>query len=171
MEGLTSPFYFNCTIQELKHRKTKDADASLWDFNCTIQELKPSDASPSVACNVFQLHHTGIKTLEGSIDIGTPKPHFNCTIQELKLERSIDAVHDSRLFQLHHTGIKTARPYRGGRCRGRFQLHHTGIKTTLDYYDDTADVGFQLHHTGIKTLDVTAEKLGYYQISIAPYRN
>ena len=56
---------FNCTIQELKHL---NQDISIYfdeDFNCTIQELKPCGAQKKEPMTLrFQLHHTGIKTLQ-----------------------------------------------------------------------------------------------------------
>ena len=54
------------------------------NFNCTIQELKPSITDVAADELIeFQLHHTGIKTRQGSGKKQTA-PNFNCTIQELK---------------------------------------------------------------------------------------
>ncbi len=99
---------------------------------------------------IFQLHHTGIKTL----------PAVYCLSQLAE-------------FQLHHTGIKTLSVFAWRQVERLFQLHHTGIKTIEDvlqscdstYFNCTIQElkqhglqlgyfflnGFQLHHTGIKT--------------------
>ena len=57
--------------------------------------------------SLFQLHHTGIKTKQGAVE-----------------------VYSDDQFQLHHTGIKTLGLGRAGRSPVQFQLHHTGIKTS-----------------------------------------
>ena len=55
------------------------------NFNCTIQELKPTVAQLwAEAKEIFQLHHTGIKTRD-----------------------SYEISRIMKRFQLHHTGIKT----------------------------------------------------------------
>ena len=53
----------------------------------------------------FQLHHTGIKTLDFCVVLRVDAD-FNCTIQELKHE-GVLYNHNAAAFQLHHTGIKT----------------------------------------------------------------
>ena len=102
-------FNFNCTIQELKRCRGYRINQNVTDFNCTIQELKQGMFVTALYPEViFQLHHTGIKTL--------------CCFGRIR---------SSILFQLHHTGIKTSRPAASEPCSCAFQLHHTGIKTTL----------------------------------------
>ena len=77
--------YFNCTIQELKLRREKEACQSICYFNCTIQELKHGVELHKKGVRLsFQLHHTGIKTRR--------RNKYAWLAYE---------------FQLHHTGIKT----------------------------------------------------------------
>ena len=55
------------------------------NFNCTIQELKRIfiiEAKYGIA--LFQLHHTGIKTIQLNLKLSDLFLYFNCTIQELK---------------------------------------------------------------------------------------
>ena len=54
---------------------------------------------------IFQLHHTGIKTVRNQVYTNDNK-NFNCTIQELKLFYLFSVIF-CKEFQLHHTGIKT----------------------------------------------------------------
>ncbi len=96
----------------------------------------------------FQLHHTGIKTVDSFTRVDSV-PYFNCTIQELKHGRWPPLGPLTQGFQLHHTGIKTLPGLAKSFISGTFQLHHTGIKTVL------------------RTTKVTCGK----RISIAPYRN
>ena len=53
-------------------------------FNCTIQELKRHEPRGDIRSRTFQLHHTGIKTVQ-----------------------VLEIVWADGSFQLHHTGIKT----------------------------------------------------------------
>ena len=54
---------FNCTIQELKRAGEVHAEPHIDYFNCTIQELKPLKKAEDIGgVDIFQLHHTGIKT-------------------------------------------------------------------------------------------------------------
>ena len=54
---------FNCTIQELKPATEKELSLITQYFNCTIQELKRFLGPTARASELFQLHHTGIKTI------------------------------------------------------------------------------------------------------------
>ena len=59
--------------------------AQIVDFNCTIQELKHRRENYVQPRSLqFQLHHTGIKT-DGYCAAVLDRAYFNCTIQELKL--------------------------------------------------------------------------------------
>ena len=79
------------------------------NFNCTIQELKRvREDVRKLKKELFQLHHTGIKTSSTKSRTAT-KRNFNCTIQELKPKTGTDVANASTRFQLHHTGIKTSR--------------------------------------------------------------
>ncbi|ERJ81368.1 hypothetical protein HMPREF1988_02034, partial [Porphyromonas gingivalis F0185] len=94
----------NCTIQELKHVSDKVANLYEDNFNCTIQELKRIDNIERYPFKLFQLHHTGIKTLYCFMSSGSSR-NFNCTIQELKRNIATPITNVSAEFQLHHTGI------------------------------------------------------------------
>ena len=118
----------------------------------------------------FQLHHTGIKTLQNRSD-SRKQEDFNCTIQELKHIRTVSAPLIAAKFQLHHTGIKTKPEPLRCRLINRFQLHHTGIKTRNEVLAALSQTKFQLHHTGIKTPGGICETSYPALISIAPYRN
>ena len=64
MALLRREHHFNCTIQELKQAVSGQAIQVQQNFNCTIQELKPQVAvANQERQKVFQLHHTGIKTI------------------------------------------------------------------------------------------------------------
>ena len=76
--------YFNCTIQELKQFSTLEGVLENFNFNCTIQELKLTLQFPFQNFCVFQLHHTGIKTIGVLFCTSKVATNFNCTIQELK---------------------------------------------------------------------------------------
>ena len=65
--ALINVLYFNCTIQELKLHVRMSTVIFCDDFNCTIQELKRDPLLDTVESDIlFQLHHTGIKTLKTS---------------------------------------------------------------------------------------------------------
>ena len=68
-ESIETTRNFNCTIQELKRSQSNKLQATHHYFNCTIQELKlTNDQTNSVFRALFQLHHTGIKTIYSSAD-------------------------------------------------------------------------------------------------------
>ena len=76
---------------------------------------------------LFQLHHTGIKTIEFG-NWAEKNPNFNCTIQELKLTVASILSVSNKHFNCTIQELKHYfRLYRA--ARRQFQLHHTGIKT------------------------------------------
>ena len=117
-------------------------------FNCTIQELKQGMKVRGGLSILFQLHHTGIKTI----------PTLMQSLQPPK-------------FQLHHTGIKTGNSLLLFFFLSLFQLHHTGIKT-----DEWLKMRRKLKHFNctiqeLKLTNKISALIILSRISIAPYRN
>ena len=99
---------------------------------------------------VFQLHHTGIKTLHR---FRLPACRSRFQLHHTGIKTGLYPVEYGPVvvFQLHHTGIKTHFRRKEGRNGGNFNCTIQELKL-FDFEVLQRAIQFQLHHTGIKTV-------------------